>query len=172
MITLRAPHPDDLAPLTEAVNLPGVRRGTLRLPFTGQGFLEQRLMKAAPGVHNVVGCWDNHPVALGTLMLSGGRQRHAGEIFLFVHDDHWGKGIGRALLGGLLDLADNWYGLVRVSLDVAATNAAAIQLYETAGFVREGVKRSDTICEGKLEDSILMARLVPVPAPPGRDGAT
>lgn len=163
MITLRAPLPEDVGPLTLAVNLPGVRSGTLRVPYTRENFMEARLLKPSPGVHSIVGCWENSAVGLGTLILNAGRQRHSGEIFLFVHDDHWGKGMGRALLDALLDLADNWYGLVRVGLDVAATNAPAIKLYESVGFAREGVKRADTIFEGQLEDSVMMGRITPFP---------
>ncbi len=163
MIAIRAPHPEDIAPLTEALNQPGVRLGTIRLPFTGEEFLRRHLLEPGEGVHPVVATWDGVAVGQGTLMLGHGRQRHTGEIFLFVHDAYWGKGIGSAILAALLDLADNWYGLIRLGLGAAPGNAAALHLYEKAGFVREGLKRADVITEGRLEDSVIMGRVRPAP---------
>ncbi len=165
MILLRAPKPDDIGPLTDAVNMPGVRRGTLRLPYTTEDLIQTRLTAPSPDTHHVVAAWDNRAVGLGTLRLGQGRRRHVGVLFLFIHDEHWGRGIGRALLEGLIDLADNWYGLIRLELDVAPSNTRAVKLYESAGFKREGIKRADTICDGLLEDSLVMGRLHPFPKP-------
>ena len=165
MIEIRAPQPDtDIGPLTEATNRPGVRAGTLRLPCTPEDFIRQRLTKPSPDVHQLVAAWDGLAVGQGSLMLNRGRRRHSGEVFLFIHDDYWGRGLGRALLSALLDLADNWYGLTRVGLEAAPQNTRAIALYESAGFEREGLKRADVITEGRLEDSVVMGRLRPAPA--------
>ena len=38
-IDIRATREEDVAGLTELANLPGVRHGTLRLPFTGERFV-------------------------------------------------------------------------------------------------------------------------------------
>ena len=163
MIEIRAPRPEDVAPLTEAVNMPGVRLGTLRFPHTGEDFMQDRLLKPAPHAKPLVACWDGTAVGQGSLLLKFGRQRHVGEVFMFVHDDFWGRGIGRALLAALLDHADNWHGLRRVELDVATHNSRAIALYESMGFEIEGTKRGDTITEGRLDDSHVMGRLRPAP---------
>ncbi len=165
MIEIRAPRPEtDIGPLTEATNRPGVRNGTLRLPFTPEDLIRQRLTKPSPDVHQLVACWDGLAVGQGSLMLNRGRRRHAGEVFLFIHDDYWGRGLGRALLSALLDLADNWYGLTRVGLETATHNTRAIAMYEAHGFQREGLKRADVINNGRLEDSLVMGRIRPAPA--------
>jgi len=163
MIEIRAPRPEDVAPLADATNLPGVRLGTLRFPFTPESFMRERLLEPAPHIKPLVATWDATPVGQGNLLLRFGRQRHVGEVFLFVHDDFWGRGIGRALMAALLDLADNWHGLRRVELDVATTNSRAIALYESFGFEIEGTKRGDTITEGRLDDSHFMGRLSAAP---------
>ncbi|MEM1276487.1 MAG: GNAT family N-acetyltransferase [Pseudomonadota bacterium] len=162
-IEIRAPRIDDIPSLVEMLNLPGVRAGTLRLPFGGSQGVRERFVETPPHVHTVVACWDGLCVGHATLTRRFGRQAHCGEVFLFVHDGYWGRGIGTALLGALIDLADKWLGLVRLQLDVNADNARAIALYERAGFEHEGKLRGDVLRDGVLVDSHLMARLRPAP---------
>ena len=163
-LTIRAPLPIDVPALTAMTNLPGVRAGTLRLPYTGEDFMRRRALEPGPNAHPVVGVVAGEPVAMGTLMRNGGRRAHSGEVFLFVHDDHWGRGIGRRMLGALTELADGWLGLTRLQLEVNVDNARAIRLYERAGFEVEGTLRADTLREGVLIDSHVMGRLRPAPA--------
>lgn len=163
MIEIRAPRAEDVVPLTEASNLPGVRLGTLRFPHMGEAFMRERLLEPGPNAKPLVAAWDGLAVGQGSLMFRFGRQRHVGSVMLFVHDAYWGRGIGQALMAALLDHADNWHGLRRVELDVATHNTRAIALYESFGFEIEGTKRGDTITEGRLDDSHMMARLRPAP---------
>jgi putative acetyltransferase len=88
-----------------------------------------------------------------------GKRRHTGEIGITVHDDYTGRGIGRALLAALLDLADNTLGLKRVELDVITDNAAAIHLYESLGFEHEGIKRCALFRGGQFVDLLMMGRI-------------
>lgn len=166
MIEIRAPRPEDVSPLTEASNLPGVRRGTLRFPHAGEGFMQERLLEPSRNAKPLVATVDGLAVGQGSLLFRFGRQRHVGEVFLFVHDAYWGRGVGRALMTALLDHADNWHGLRRVELDVAVHNTRAIALYESFGFEIEGTKRGDTLTEGRLDDSHVMARLRSAPERP------
>jgi putative acetyltransferase len=76
-----------------------------------------------------------------------------------VHDEHQGRGIGRALMAALLDLADLHVGLARVELEVATENTAAVRLYESLGFEREGVKRAAFMIDGRLSDLLVMGRI-------------
>jgi len=91
----------------------------------------------------------------------GGRRIHVGQPGVAVHGAYWGRGIGRALLNAIIDLAENWLGLTRLELEVYTDNVAAIRLYEKAGFVREGTKRQYALREGTLVDAHVMARLGP-----------
>ena len=54
-----------------------------------------------------------------------------------VDTGHQGRGIGRGLLDGLLDIAAGGV----VFLEVRTDNAAAIALYESVGFVLAGVRK-------------------------------
>lgn len=161
-LTIRAAEPGDADALTRLVNMPGVRHGTLRLPFTPRALIERRL-DARSGVHALVAALDGDIVGQGVLIQQEGRRAHVGLLILYVADDHVGQGIGRALTRALLDLADNWIGLRRVELDVNADNHRAIALYERMGFVREGTRAADTLRDGVLVDSHIMARLRDAP---------
>ena len=78
---------------------------------------------------------------------------------MMVHDQFQGRGIGRKLLAALLDVADNYLGLVRVELEVFPDNARAIRLYEGMGFEPEGRKRKAIFRHGEHQDGLLMARV-------------
>lgn len=86
------------------------------------------------------------------------RLRHSGSIGIMVHADYQGKGIGRALMTKILDLADNWLMLKRVELDVIIDNERAINLYREFGFETEGTKKYAVVKDGKYVDVYLMAR--------------
>jgi RimJ/RimL family protein N-acetyltransferase len=70
-----------------------------------------------------------------------------------------GQGYGKAMLRALLDVAFTELGVRRVELEVYDFNVAAQKVYESLGFVREGVRRDAVRCEHEWWDSILMARL-------------
>jgi putative acetyltransferase len=78
-----------------------------------------------------------------------------------VRDDWQGKGVGKALLGAAVDLADNWLNVERIELTVYTDNAAAIALYQRFGFDIEGTFRRYGFREGVYVDAHAMARLRP-----------
>ena len=78
---------------------------------------------------------------------------------LGVHSRHHGRGVGRALLEGLLDLADNWLPVVRLELTVFADNERAIALYRRYGFEVEGTHRAYALRAGRYADVLAMARI-------------
>lgn len=65
--------------------------------------------------------------------------RHIGHIIgMMVRPEAQGAGIGRALLAACIAQVRAADGLVMLTLTVTAGNAAAVHLYERAGFVRCG----------------------------------
>jgi ribosomal-protein-alanine N-acetyltransferase len=66
------------------------------------------------------------------------------------------KGVGRAMLCGMLDLARE-KKIRRVFLEVRASNSAALALYRSAGFADIGLRRGYYRNAGGNEDAITMA---------------
>ena len=67
------------------------------------------------------------------------RVRHIGVFGISVARSHWGLGIGKAMCLAMLDVARQ-VGVTKVNLEVREDNVAAIRLYESVGFVREGTR--------------------------------
>jgi RimJ/RimL family protein N-acetyltransferase len=84
--------------------------------------------------------------------------RHVGRLGMGLVPAWRGQGLGRRLLREVLGRAFS-AGLLRVELEVFASNVAAIRLYEREGFVTEGRKRRARIVEGIDDDVILMGLL-------------
>ena len=84
--------------------------------------------------------------------------RHVADIRgLAVAPAHQGRGLGRALVQAALAAARE-RGARRVTLRVLAPNTAARALYESCGFVVEGVLRDEFLIDGRYVDDVLMAR--------------
>jgi ribosomal protein S18 acetylase RimI-like enzyme len=67
-----------------------------------------------------------------------------------------GRGVGRALIEAAATEARR-RGARRLTLRVLGPNAAARRLYESAGFVVEGVQRGEFLLEDEYVDDVLMA---------------
>jgi ribosomal protein S18 acetylase RimI-like enzyme len=73
-----------------------------------------------------------------------------------VHPDCQRIGVGRALIDAAAGEA-RARGARRLTLRVLGPNAGARRLYESAGFVVEGVQRDEFLLEGEYVDDVLMA---------------
>jgi putative acetyltransferase len=138
-----------------------VLQGTMRIPYQP---LESTLRRLAPSDDGIklVACAENIVVGYAELIThpAAPRHRHAGEInMIVVHGDWQGKGVGRALMQAMIDLADNWLQLRRLSLTVWKTNEAAMRLYHKCGFLLEGTLEQFVFSNGEYLDAYLMARI-------------
>ena len=68
---------------------------------------------------------------------------------------HRGRGLGRALVGAVIDAARR-AGLEKIELSVYASNVPALSLYRSVGFVEEGRKVRGRKVDGRYDDVILM----------------
>ena len=97
---------------------------------------------------------DQRPVGHGILSTGAGE---AHVLNLCIHPEQQGAGLGRELLSHLL--AQAAAGKVRsVFLEVRASNAAAIALYDTTGFNEIGRRRNYYPIDVGREDAIVMAK--------------
>ncbi|MGI5140585.1 MULTISPECIES: N-acetyltransferase family protein [unclassified Streptomyces] len=76
---------------------------------------------------------------------------------LAVADEARGAGVGRALLRAVQDEARR-RGARRITLRVLGHNTPARGLYESEGFVVEGILPEEFLLEGEYVDDILMGR--------------
>jgi putative acetyltransferase len=131
------------------------------LPYPSIESWRQRLAGAGDGTYNLVAVVGDRVVGMCSVHTfpNRPRRRHAGAIGMCVHDEWQGKGVGTALMGACVDLADNWLNLIRLELEVYTDNEPAIRLYERFGFEREGTLRQHAFRDGRYVDSYLMARL-------------
>jgi RimJ/RimL family protein N-acetyltransferase len=96
-------------------------------------------------------------VGHATLTVQPGGVGHLGGII--VDPGRRGEGLGRALVGALVQRGFGELGLHRLQLWVDPGNAAAIASYEAAGFVGEGVARESVATSRGRRDSMLMGLL-------------
>ncbi|HET6344294.1 MAG TPA: GNAT family protein, partial [Myxococcota bacterium] len=107
----------------------------------------------------LVGEAEGRLVCLGGLHRHGGPARaHVRVLGCSVATAYQGRGVGQALVRGLVDAA--WEaGARRLELEVYADNHRARALYSRMGFVEEGTLRRDAFGSGVYLDVIVMARL-------------
>ncbi|MBY6187106.1 ribosomal protein S18-alanine N-acetyltransferase [Marinobacter hydrocarbonoclasticus] len=83
---------------------------------------------------------------------------------LCVDPDAQGQGLGRALLSRALEKASA-AGAAHCFLEVRASNAAAISLYQKLGFAEDGRRKGYYPTRDGREDAVLMSRTLPPPRP-------
>lgn len=91
----------------------------------------------APSSNAHLGAFDNGVLVGMTALIreTGLKERHKAHIYgVYVAPEHRGKGIARALLAQLLDVARQDPSLEQVQLTVSTRQHAAAQLYRSFGF--------------------------------------
>ena len=83
-------------------------------------------------------------------------------LTLCVHPDHQRNGYGRILLNLLLDRAQKQEAEI-CFLEVRRTNAGAIELYRSMGFVQTGERKNYYPGKGDREDALIMSQNLPLP---------
>ena len=85
--------------------------------------------------------------------------QHGGRLGMGVHQNYRRLGIGQQLVIQTIQKAKA-KGLERIELEVFASNAPAIRLYEKLDFVIEGIKKKARKLEGAYDDIIEMALFI------------
>jgi L-phenylalanine/L-methionine N-acetyltransferase len=114
-VSVRHAEPDDAQAIHRILSGPRAIAGTMQLPLQSiEGLRKRFFSETHEGLYHLVGCTDEEVVGhLGLETFNRPRRRHVGEIGMAVRDDWQGKGVGTALMGAALDLADNWLNLTR-----------------------------------------------------------
>jgi L-phenylalanine/L-methionine N-acetyltransferase len=160
-LVIRPVSEQDHEAIHEILTGPHVVGGSMRVPLAP---LQQTRERVTPGrgTYQLVAETEDRVVGFGELITypDEPRHRHVGEInMVATHADWIRKGVGRALTEAMIDLADNWLNLARLSLIVFTDNAAAIRLYERLGFAIEGTMPRMGFGAGAWMDAHIMGRL-------------
>lgn len=83
---------------------------------------------------------------------------HSGALGIGVIKAYRGQGLGKALMQAALKLAQT-KGLTRIELTVRENNHPAIKLYQSLGFVTEGLHKNAVRIDGQYENQLFMALL-------------
>lgn len=160
---IRPVRMEDVEQINAIRILPEVGRNLLALPTEQMTYTASYLENSGSTEHLFVAVdSENHVLGMGNLHVEAlPRYDHKGSLGLMVAPHAQGKGIGRALMNTLIDLADNWLLLDRLELTVFARNQRAIALYHSLGFEDEATTRRSCVREGSIQDEIDMARLRP-----------
>ena len=116
----------DLEAVHEILTSPHVVAGSLRVPLAPLQQTRERLTPTR-GIYQLVAEAEGRVVGFGELITfpDDPRERHVGDVnMVATHADWTGKGVGRALLDAIVELADNWLNLARLGLFVFTDNAA------------------------------------------------
>jgi len=134
--------------------------------------VKQKIENPPEGLVRLVAEIDGRVIGAASLQPSGSpRRRHAAGLGMMVYPDYWNQGVGTALLQAVVDLADNWLNISRLEMTVFIDNAAAIHLYEKAGFRIEGTHRAFAFRDGEYVDTHFMARVRERASLDGRAGS-
>lgn len=100
-------------------------------------------------------------VAVGNIGLRIGEDidRYSAEVWYWLGQAYWGRGIVSAAMKALIDYAFTQFRLTRLYAQPMAHNAASIKVLEKAGFHREGLLRDSVVKNGVLMDTVLYAYL-------------
>jgi putative acetyltransferase len=166
-ISIRRAEPGDYEGVWRSFQDESVYTGTLQTPFTSMEQWRKRLADAGESDYLLVACAGPEIVGHAGLHPLGKspRRAHAMTLGLGVRDAWQRKGVGTALMGGLVELADNWLNVFRLELTVYTDNQPAIALYRKFGFEQEGILRSYALRGGRYVDAYFMARLRPKSVP-------
>lgn len=167
-VTIRRVAVSDAAAVAAAFADPEVYSGTLQLPYPGEAGWRARIEgMLAPGGndHVLVAERGGQFIGMAGLHAAGAsaRRRHAMHLGITIAASAQGQGVGKRLMAALVDLADNWLGVLRLELTVYSDNSRAIALYERFGFEREGLLRGYALRNGQYVDTLTMARWHPHP---------
>ncbi len=126
--------------------------------------LEQAAERLAPDEDRAVfGAFDGD-LLVGTLGLYRENRRklaHKAVIWgVYLAPAYRGRGVARRLLERALAHAAAMPNLLKLTLGVNTANAAAVALYESAGFEPFGLERGFMLVDGVLHDELHMVRTI------------
>lgn len=159
-ILIRHSCKNDAADITKIFLEKSNYRNTLGVPYLRDNIWEQRVGEIPLNIIQLVAIADKKVVGIVGLHIETNiRRKHCASVGISILEKYQNNKIGSRLLKEILDLADNWYNIRRIELEVYTDNKKAINLYKLFGFKIEGTLKDYVFGEGKYIDAHTMARL-------------
>jgi L-amino acid N-acyltransferase YncA len=100
-------------------------------------------------------------IAWGSLNQFNPREayRHVADLSIYVDRGYRGKGVGRVVLGRVVELGRE-LGYHKLVLSAFPFNAAGMALYERLGFRTVGIYEEQGLLDGRWVDTIVMEKLL------------
>ena len=157
-VVVRPASVDDAEETFKNINLIGAEQVYIMIDRVDNVDEERRWLSSFDGIRSVLLLALAGREVVGSADCHGGtypKDRHVGGIGIVVRDGWRVVGLGRLLMERILE----WMraqGLEKAELAVFATNVRARRLYESLGFVEEGVRRGHVRIRGAYVDEVLM----------------
>lgn len=160
---LRPLEKEDLDPLRQWANNPGIRGLTGEVTPTTQTGLEEFLQKLQTDASRVwfgIVLKDGHRLIGECGLLRMFPPWRTTDLSIILGDQAaWGKGYGTEAMYLLLDYAFGHLNFHRVSIGVVGSNERALRFYEKAGFKREGLQRDGYYYNHAYQDFVMLSIL-------------
>jgi phosphinothricin acetyltransferase len=161
VITIRPALASDAEAICAIYNQGIEDHATLETQLRTPSERRQWLASRGPRHPVVVAEVDGQVVGWGSLNAFNPREayRHVADFSVYV-ERHWrGRGVGRTLLGRLIELA-RALGYHKMVLTGFPSNAASVALYERMGFTKVGIYREQGLLDGRWVDTLIMEKLL------------
>jgi ribosomal protein S18 acetylase RimI-like enzyme len=165
-LTIRSARVEDAHVLAQAERAVAATPGLLvsqPAELTDERFAQKiAFLGGAENGHYLVAETEGQIVGHGMLdPLSLAAVRHVVHLTLVVHPGWQGRGIGRALLGSLIEWAKSAPAVEKIELHVRSSNTPALALYRKMGFTEAGRwRRRVKVAAGQYLDDVAMELLV------------
>lgn len=151
----------DVKGIHQLISEPQLVYWTAELPILSLTATQKQFTEAADDQYRFVACANREIIGMIDLTVyTMPCLHHVARIgSVAVRSDWQTQGVGSQLIKTIVDLADQWFNLVRLELLVYVDNRAAIELYKKYGFQEEGILRRFAFRAGSYADGLLMARI-------------
>ncbi len=163
--TIRAWRTSDAADLAAAVNNPNILRNLrdgLPYPYTvadAEAYIAAVLSAAPDKTYAFAIAVEDRAVgSIGVFRQTNIHSRTA-EIGYYLAEPYWGKGLGTSAVRQACAWIFAHTDILRIYAEPFDSNAASCRLLEKAGFVCEGLMRSNAVKNGRILDMKLYALL-------------
>lgn len=157
-VTIRPSRMGDAESLMRNANLVGAEEVYILVDHIEDMDAERRWLAGFDGVHNILFVADAAGEVVGSADCDGGnfpKTQHVGGVGIAIRDGWREIGLGRILMNRILE----WMhvrGFKKAELCVFASNMRARRLYESLGFLEEGIRRRRVRIRDAYEDEVFM----------------